>query len=243
MRTMIYLIAVFLSFTNCKNQSNSDTVYSTEHFNIYYSKLDSRNIKEIADSLENSYTSILTNLQSGKLQTVNIHFYTDIVDLQKAVKTSVPNLPVWALGLATSVSEIHMLSPNHPKQDYQTMIRNTLHEFAHCVSLNINRTIGNNPRWLWETVAIYEANLPWEPHQLSYLVNQKPPTIDELNQLSNTYIYEVGYFIAEYLVKTKGNSILNTLIKNNGNLRQTLNIDDEEFTKQWFAFVKEKYGI
>jgi len=36
---------------------------------------------------------------------------------------------------------------------------------------------------------------------------------------------------------------LNSLIKNNGNIQQTLNMDDAEFTKQWFAFVKKKYGI
>ena len=240
---MIYFIAIFLSFISCISQGNKNRVYKTDHFKIFYTKLDDRNIKQIADRLENSYPRIITQLQSAKLPTVSVHFYTDISDLQKAVKTSVPNLPVWAVGLATTVSEVHMISPNHPKQDYETMIRNTIHEFAHCVSLNINKTIANNPRWLWEAVAIYEANLPWNPHQLSYLVNQKPPTIDELNQLSNTYIYEVGYFIADYLVNTKGNSVLNTLIKNNGNLLLTLNADDEEFTKQWFTFVKEKYGI
>jgi hypothetical protein len=58
-----------------------------------------------------------------------------------------------------------------------------------------------------------------------------------------TYIYEVGYFIAEYLVESKGSDVLNSLIKNNGNIQQTLNMDDEEFIKQWFAFVKKKYGI
>jgi len=36
---------------------------------------------------------------------------------------------------------------------------------------------------------------------------------------------------------------LKSLIQNNGNLKDTLNIDDEEFTKQWFAFVKKKYGL
>ena len=71
------------------------------------------------------------------------------------------------MGQATSVSEIHMISPNDSKQDYHTMIRNTKHEFAHCVSLKINPAIGNNPRWLWQAVALYEANLPWDPSMLS----------------------------------------------------------------------------
>jgi hypothetical protein len=61
--------------------------------------------------------------------------------------------------------------------------------------------------------------------------------------MSKPYVYEVGYFLAEYLVEIKGNDVLNTLIKNNGTIQQTLNMDDEEFIKQWFAFVKKKYGI
>ncbi|MBD0352825.1 MAG: hypothetical protein ICV65_16910, partial [Flavisolibacter sp.] len=209
MRPINFIIAI-LFLISCTNSDSR--VYKTQHFKISYTKLDDKNIKDIADSLENNYLRIITSLQSKELPIVNIHFYTDITDLQKAVKTSVPNLPSWATGLATSVSEIYMLSPNHPKQDYQTMIRNIIHEFVHCVSLNINKTIGNNPRWLWETVAIYEANLPWDPHMLAYLVNQQPPTLNELNQLSNTYIYEVGHFIGEFIVETKGISALSELI-------------------------------
>ena len=159
------------------------------------------------------------------------------------------NLPIWAIGNALGDSAIHMISPNSPNArnqdyDYQEMIKNTIHEFVHCVSLHINKTIANNPRWLWESIAIYESNQTSDPRRLSYLINQKPPTLSELNDWANAeYIYEVGYFITEYLVESKGNDVLNSLIKNNGNIHQTLNMDDEEFTKQWFAFVKKKYGI
>jgi hypothetical protein len=106
-----------------------------------------------------------------------------------------------------------------------------------------NPTIGNKPRWLWEAVALYEANFPWDPHMLSYLVNQKPPLIKELNEFSNPAIYEVGYFLAQFIVETYGAATLKTLIQNNGNLEDTLKLNDEEFTRQWFAFVKKKYGI
>jgi hypothetical protein len=219
--------------------SKTERLYDTEHFKIYYTVLDDTNIKEIADSLENSYPKITSHLQSGDLSVVSVHFYQNIADLIKVF----PDFPVWAVGHATSISEIHMISPNDPKQDYQTMIRNTKHEFAHCVSMKINNTIGNNPRWLWEAIALYEANFPWDPHMLPYLVSQKPPSLKELNELSNPKIYEVGYFIAQFIAETHGTIALKSLIQNNGNLKDTLKIDDEEFTKQWFAFVKKKYGI
>jgi hypothetical protein len=215
---------------------------TTEHFKIWYTDLDTANIREVGGSLEANFERIVTDLQSGQLPVVNVHLYADGASLREAVKSSVPDLPSWAIGLATSVSEIHMLSPNFPKQNYQTMVRNLIHEFAHCVSLNINKSIGNNPRWLWESVAIYEANLPWDPNLLPYLKNQHPPSLTELNQISNTNIYEVGYFIAEYIVASRGTAMLHALIKSNGDLK-ALGMKEEAFTKEWFQFVKKKYGI
>jgi len=217
----------------------TERVYNPKHFKIDYTVLDDSNIKEIADSLENSYPKIISDFQSGDLATVNVHFYQTSADLIKVF----PDFPTWAVGQAISVSEIHMVSPNGPNQDFQNMIRNIKHEFVHCVSLKINSTIGNHPRWLWEAVALYEANFPWDPKMLSYLVNQTPPSVTELNEFSNPKIYEVGYFIAQFIAETYGRLALKSLIQNNGNLKKTLKTDDEQFTKQWFAFVKKKYGM
>jgi hypothetical protein len=239
MTTINFLIS-FLSLTiSCTSMDKTDRVYKTTHFKIFYTILDDTNIKEISDSLENGYPKITSHLRSGDLGIVNVHFYENIAGIIKAF----PDFPVWAVGQAISVSEIHMISPNDPKQDYQTMIRNTKHEFAHCVSMKINSTIGNNPRWLWESIALYEANFPWDPHMLPYLVSQKPPSLKELNEFSNPKVYEVGYFIAQFITETYGTTALKSLVQNNGNLKDTLKIEDEEFTKQWFAFVKKKYGI
>jgi hypothetical protein len=223
----------------CATIRKTDRVYSTTHFKISYTTLDDNNIEEIADSLEAGYPKITSHLQSGDLPIVNVHFYENIAALKKVF----PDFPEWAVGQATSVSQIHMISPNDNKLDYQTMIRNIKHEFAHCVSMKINPSIGNNPRWLWEAVAIYQANLPWDPHLLPYMVKQQPPSIQELNELSNSKIYEVGYFIAQYIAEKHGRSALKSLIQSNGNLKDTLGVDDKEFTKQWFEFVKEKYQI
>lgn len=239
MPTINFLISILSLGISCTNMDKTDRVYNTAHFKIFYTILDDTNIKEIADSLENSYPKITSHLQSGDLPIVNVHFYENIADLTRVF----PDFPIWAVGQALNVSEIHMISPNDPKQDYKQMIRNTKHEFVHCVSMKINNTISNNPRWLWESVAIYEANLPWDPHMLPYLVNQKPPSLEQLNEFSNPNIYEVGYFITQFIVETHGTTALKSLIQNNGNLKDTLNVNDEEFTKQWFAFVKKKYGI
>jgi hypothetical protein len=45
----ITLIATFLFFVRCTNSQRS--YYKTRHFRLFYTKLDDKNIKEIADSL------------------------------------------------------------------------------------------------------------------------------------------------------------------------------------------------
>ena len=233
------ILALIFLLTGCKESSTKERILFTTHFKIFYTPLDDNNVQEIADSLEKSYPRITTHLQSGELPMVNVQLYVDGAALNKAN----PNIPSWAVGLATSVSQIHIVSPNNTQQDYQNMIRNIIHEFAHCVSMKINPTIANNPRWLWETVADYEGNLPWDPKMLQYLVDQNPPSFNELNQFSNTRIYEVGHFIGQYIQDSKGGAGFKALILNNGNVRETFGLSDEEFTKAWFEFVKKKYGI
>ena len=112
-----YLSVLLITFISCSNSNNnnsnnSNRIHTTTHFEIFYTELDDKNIKEIADSLEANYSRIVTHLQSEKLTVVKINFYSNITSLQIAVQSIEPNLPIWAIGLATSVSQIHLLSPN-----------------------------------------------------------------------------------------------------------------------------------
>jgi len=218
-------------------------IYHSKHFTIIFTKIDDNHIRAIADSLESGYTRITTDLQSQEMRVVTVHLYCDTLNYREGVKPWAPNLPFWSTGSTLGDSAIHMISPDAPGQDYKEMIKSIIHEFAHCVSRHINSKIANNPRWLWEVIAIYESGQLYDPHHISYLVSQEPPRLKQLNDLQDTSIYDVGYLIGQYLVENKGKAILNALIKNNGNIKQLLNIDDEEFTKQWFAFVKQRYGI
>jgi hypothetical protein len=231
------------SCANSQKEEAEDGVLRTEHFDIYYTELDSDNIQVVADSLENNYARIVSSLQAGKMEKVNLNYYSSKQDLKNAVKDVEPNLPDFAIGLATSVSQIHLLSPNYPNLDFQYMVRNTIHEFAHCVSYRVNPNIPNNPRWLWEAVAQYESGQFVNPKSLKYVVDNTPPSLEELSQFTNAYIYEVGYFIAEYLVQTHGEAILNELILNHGNIEKSIGMNADQLTEAWVAYVREKHAI
>ena len=237
---MKWIIAMFLIAFCAKSEAQ---VYNTKHFKIFYTSVDNKNIKEIADSLEGSYDRIIADLQCLEDVPVKVHFYADTPTYRQSVRHWAPNLPSWSGGITLGDSVVHMISPNAPYHNYREEMKNAIHEFAHCVSRRVNNRIANNPRWLWESIAIYESKQLVDPHKLPYLVNHKPPGLKQLSDFSDTTIYEVGYLVSEYLVETKDKNILNTLIKNNGNIKQTLNVDDEEFTRRWFAFVRKKYGI
>ena len=54
-------------------------------------------------------------------------------------------------GYVTGDNELRLLY--HRRLSAQ---KEAVHEFAHVVSMYVNSTIPNNPRWLWEAVALYE---------------------------------------------------------------------------------------
>ena len=182
-------------------------------------------------------------MNSDTLPEVKIHFYTNYDSLAAAVRHVVPNLPLWAIGLAISQDEIHMLSPNLPAYEFGQMMTNIIHEFAHCVSYHIKPNIANNPRWLWESAAIYEAGQFVDPHDIPYLVSHNPPTLSQLNSFSNTMIYQVGYLLSEYVITNWSRTHFINLILTNGNLQQVLGINTAQFESGWFDFVRARYGI
>jgi hypothetical protein len=217
--------------------------YVSDHFTFYYTSYDSLYMHEIADSVENNYNRILSDLLTDSVAKTIVHFYSTHEDLANAVRYITPNLPAWAIGLATAKDTIHMIAPKHPEQNYEFMLVVLNHEFTHCVTLNIKPNFGNNPRWLWESIALYEAGQFVHPNQLPYMVNHNPPTLSQLNNFNNTQIYQVGYLLSEYIILNWDRQHLKDMILSNGNIQQTLGISISDFQINWFEFVKNRYNI
>src|SRR5580704_7512365 len=95
--------------------SSEAQIYKTTHFKIFHSSLD--------DPM------------------VSVHFYSDTANFRESVKRWIPNPSPWTTGITLGDSAIHIISPDAPHQDYRAMMKSTIHEFAHCVSRHINKTI------------------------------------------------------------------------------------------------------
>jgi len=123
------------------------------------------------------------------------------------------------------------------------MLAIAVHEFTHCVTLNLEPRIANNPRWLWEGVALFEAGQFVNPRRLSYMVEGHPPTLAELNAnwQTNSQVYDLGYLLVEYIVEKWSRQHVIDLIKAFGDISSVMGITVSEFEAGWYAFVMNKY--
>ena len=219
-------------------------LFASAHFVSFYTTLDSKNIEVIARAAEAEYSRILHDLGVDTMPAVQVHLYADHQTLEAAVAAVAGPIPSWTSGLATAQDQIHLMSPNHPAYaPFDRMLSNIVHEFAHCVSMRVNPRIPNNPRWLWESVAIYESGQFVDPKTLSYMTASRPPAFAALNSLDNTLIYDVGYTIAAFIVSKGGQAALDELVRNNGDVAATFGIALDAFEREWYGFVRARYGI
>lgn len=218
--------------------------YSSAHFTFNYTALDAGNIAATAEALEREHARVISDLRADDMPTVTVTFYTEHAAMAAATRAAAGEIPPWASGLVTSQSQIHLMSPNLPAWGpYERMLSALVHEFAHCVSLRVNRRIANNPRWLWESVAIYEARQSVDLRTLDYMRALTPPSFDALSSLEQTRVYEVGYSIAEFVVARWGAGALPDLIAANGDTSAVFGLSLADFQRDWFAFARQRYSF
>ena len=227
--------------TTPSSPSPSYSDYSSAHFTFRYTPLDTATIAQTAATVESNVARITASLGVAGTMRVTVTLYADRAALQEAVRPVVGTLPSFASGLVTGPDQIHILSPN--LGNYNRGVTSIVHEFAHTVALRVNPTFANNPRWLWESVALYEAGQLVDPRGLSYMASGQAPTLDQLSAIEDTRIYDLGYIIAEFIVATWGEGTLVQLVQRNGDLPQTLGLSPDEFRTRWLTFVRDRYGV
>lgn len=218
--------------------------YASAHFVFRYTSLDGGNVAAMASALESQYDRILSDLGADGMPAVTVTLYLDHAAMVAATQAVAGPIPASASGLVTGESRIHLMSPNAPAWGpFDRMVSNLIHEFAHCVSLHLNPRIANNPRWLWESVAIYESRQSVDLRTIGYMTALTPPPFAALNAIDNGRVYEVGYSIAEFVVARWGQRALRDLIAANGDTQGVLGLAPADFERDWFAFVRERYHL
>jgi hypothetical protein len=226
-----------------KSPADTSSVYSSAHLTFYYTGIDRDSIHAIAKYVEASHDRIVADLKPESLSTIRIYLYPTLQDVHRAIGW--PDAPSWVKGSATGINEIRMISPTSTDLDasvtYDYMLSCLVHEFAHCITMHVNQTIANRPRWLWEAVAIYESGQFVDPKKLEYLRDGHPPSLGDLNNINDTRIYQVGYTIMEYVVSTWGIEAVRGLIRSNAHLVETIHMSETEFQESWYHYVTDRY--
>lgn len=223
--------------------SEATTSFASTHFVFHYTSVDAGNISTTAAGLERHYARILDELGADAMPQVHVTLYADHAALVAATQAVAGVVPSWAAGLVTARDQIHLMSPNLPMWGpYDRAVTNLVHEFAHCVSLQINGGIANNPRWLWESVAQYGARQFVDPRSLPYMTAHQPPTFLSLGSIANTAVYDMGYLVGEFIVERWSRDALRELIVRNGDT-SAIGLSLADFERQWFSFVRDRYGL
>ncbi|TCT69047.1 hypothetical protein [Vibrio crassostreae] len=122
--------------------------------------------------------------------------------------------------------------------------RTALHEFVHLLTLQINPNFANNPRWLWEAVAIYKSEDYWfHMNNRSAIKGRFDGLVQDLYNKPNSSsaVYELGYTVGEFIERSWGEGAFVDLIKSNGAPSLLTDQPIESLFYDWEKFVKTTY--
>jgi hypothetical protein len=210
--------------------------FSTAHFRILTDRADQSVLRSVADALEANYSRVTGALRTGDIPVTDALVWQDqaayYADMQARLGQVYQGSAGWVRG-AHGISVL--VVSNTPL--------NAVHEFCHVVSLAVNPAIANNPRWLWETVALYENGQFVDPATLEFMRSGRFPTLATLSAdySANQQVYQVGYVLGEFIVSTWGMDSLIALIRANGSLESVLQLTPDAFEQRWYAWLRARY--
>jgi hypothetical protein len=207
---------------------------SSDHFAFWFSDADTVTVDSVAHYLEAQHARILRDFKLKSLPVTIVKMYPDLKSFHMAINQ--PDAPAEILATAFGRNEFRMVSPTKGGPELMQFIS---HEFTHCVHLNIDYS-PNNPRWLWEGVAMYESGWFIDPAQIDEIKNRNFPA---LQQLSNGMEYALGYVIIEAIKDMWGFDTVIGLIKNRGKAEKVLPISGVKFEQDIFEYIYKKYVI
>lgn len=207
----------------------------TDHFRIFAGTAPNSAVQAAADRLEAEYPRIVTGFGLPGLPVITVRIWQDETTYFNEL-TRYFGVRYQAAGYITGPAELRVLAAAN-------LSTNVVHEFVHAASVSLNPSFGNNPRWLWEAVALYENGELVDPRRVDYLVRGAFPTLQQLNADPNAgrQIYEVGYLLGEFIVSTWGRPAYLRLIQANADLPGVLGVSTPEFESAWQSYVRQRY--
>jgi hypothetical protein len=233
-------LAISASLASCDSvtMEGDVRVYTKGEFTIeLHPGVDSEALAPMLRLLERNAARIKADLGVKDTGSRTIHVRGDWQEHLATMEQLIGGPYPGVTGYIANANRIELLSTPDLAQD-------ALHEYAHTVSLYVNRRFINNPRWLWEAIAAYESGEFFHPRSIPYMAEGNCPSIADLNGdvgAGETRIYRVGYLLIEFMKASWGMPAVLTLIRNGGDIPEALGITVAEFESLWKIFVENKY--
>jgi hypothetical protein len=207
----------------------------TPHFEIHAGLAAEATLAEIAAGLESRYGRVTSDLATGEVERITVEVWSDEASFLAEMERFFGRR-YNATGYVTGPTVLRVLA-------VPSVARNATHEMSHAISLRVNPTFANRPRWLWESVALFENDEFVDPRSMSSLAQGRFPTLGELDADANAsrQVYEVGYLIGEFVVARAGRDGLLRLIRSNGDVTVLGFASPAAFESEWAAFVRARY--
>ncbi len=212
----------------------------TVHFRILADRASAPTVAAVGDALELAWPRITSDLQVTGLPVTSVWLWEDPTSFYADMQAKAGQVFQGAGGWVPDAHTVSVLA--RPGTNANLVARAAVHEFTHVVSIGLNATIANRPRWLWETVALYEAREFVDPTTLDYMRNGQYPSLAELDSPYGVSgrVYQVGYLLGDYIVQRWGLDGLVRLIQHNGDLPAALGVTNAAFETGWHAFLHDK---
>lgn len=218
------------------------TLHATAHFTIEYSDVPEATVARLAIGLERERTRIVSDFGGSGPAMVTIRIHPSYASLARARTQA--GIEHQEPGFTVGTSTIHFLSPLVLRWSFiEDAISYLAHELTHCVIRVRNPRLDGNPRWLWESLAVYEAGYKKDPKTLSYLNQLRPPSFAELSSPGDQRAFGVGYTISEFMVSRWGREALVKLVDADGQVERAFAISQEQFEREWFDWVRRTYSL
>ncbi len=255
--SLLALAALYVIARNIRHPLLSGEFYSLEnsHFRIQYTGISEDEAGKVLTALEKTYGPVRNILHDPDHSLIEVFIYPTREMFQ--ARTGISGSAV--TGTSRGPTAFHMLYtdwlnsflPTDPEQI-------AVHEFVHCVQLNIlieqfraNTTVTEDPefseafeqrfteypQWLWESVSTYYAG---EENVIS--IRYAAGHGQSLEELStDNDIYLLGYTVIAYVKEQWGEEKVGELIRNYGDTERVLDVTQENFETGWKKYVDENY--
>jgi hypothetical protein len=217
--------------------------FTSASFRFLADRVDADTLGYMASLVEPDRARFMSDLQVDTLPVVSVYVWQDEASFYADMQARAGQVWAGAGGWVPGRYTVSVLA----RGPTAGTARAIAHEVAHVISMAVNPTIVNSPRWLWETVALYEARELVNPATLDYMRSGHYPSLADLDvpygSANTRQVYEVGYVLGQFIVSTWGFEGLVRLIRANGNLLSALGLSPAAFESRWHAFLHAEYGL